>query len=74
MQALRFETTVPPNGELQLKLSEFRPGEVVEVIVLSLHRVQDVQDMDEEFPLKNTVLKYEAPTEPVAVEEWDLLQ
>lgn len=71
MQAYRLETIVPHNGELQLKLLPFRPGETVEVIILSLNRLQNQVNY---FPLKNTVLKYEDPTDPIAETEWDVLQ
>jgi len=71
MQAYRFETIVPHNGELQLKLLPFRPGEMVEVIILSLNHLQNKAN---QFPLKNTVLKYEDPTEPIAEIDWDVLQ
>ena len=71
MQAYRLETIVPPNGELQLKLLAFRPGEKVEVIVLSLNPLQNKVN---HFPLRNTVLKYEDPTEPIAEMDRDVLQ
>jgi hypothetical protein len=69
MQAYRFEAVVPENGELRLKQIPFRPGEIVEIIVLSRAPLQGVK-----FPLKNTVLKFENPTEPVASQDWGVLQ
>ena len=71
MQAYRLETIVPPNGELHLQLPSFRPGEMVEVIILPLNRLQNQVN---HFPLKNTVLKYEDPTEPVAEMDGEVLQ
>ncbi|MBX3057368.1 MAG: hypothetical protein KF770_12945 [Anaerolineae bacterium] len=70
MIAYRLETVILPNGELQLKKLPFRPGEAVEVIVLPL----SPQMAEENYPLANTVLKYENPTEPVAENDWDVLQ
>lgn len=70
MQALRFETVIPRNGELQIRLPTFRPGESVEVIVLALNRLEN---QTSDFPLKDTVLKYEDPTEPVAESDWAVL-
>ena len=63
MQTLRFETTVPPDGELRLRVAPFRPGDGVEIIVLPLGR--DTRAADD-FPLANTVLKFDDPIEPVA--------
>lgn len=71
MQAYRVEAVVPENGELRLKQIPFRPGEMVEIIVLSRAPLQGVKFS---FPLKNTVLKFENPTEPVASQDWAVLQ
>lgn len=71
MQALRIETTISKDGELQVKGLPFRPGEKVEVIVLPLHRRKAAAKT---AGLKNTVLKYEDPTEPVAIQDWDALR
>ncbi len=71
MQAYRFETTVLPEGELQLKRLPFLAGERVEVIVLPL---DPWRNKAEQFPLKHTVLKYDDPTEPIPETEWDVLQ
>lgn len=71
MQTLHFETTVPKNREIKLNLSPFRPGEQVEVIVLSR---KPVEMGVEDFPLKNTVIKYINPTNPVSENDWNVLQ
>lgn len=71
MQTMRVEATVSKSGELQLKGLPFRPGEKVEVIVLPLHRLKAAAGRSS---LKNTVLKYEDPTQPVAEQDWDALQ
>lgn len=71
MQAYRTETVVPQDGELHLQQLPFRPGELVEVIILSRRMEQtDAQP----FALKDTVVKYDAPTDPVAIEDWTALQ
>lgn len=62
MYAYRMETVIPQNGDLQIKSLPFRPGEAVEVIILVIDKAQEKLN---NFPLKNTVLKYEDPTEPV---------
>jgi hypothetical protein len=71
MQAYRLETVVPQNGELRLKQLPFRPGEMIEIIVLSRSLVQSSINP---FPLQQTVLKFEEPTEPVAANDWAVLQ
>lgn len=71
MQAYRLETVVPNDGELQLKDLPFLPGETVEIIILAMYKPQNKTHA---FPLKNTVLKYEDPTEPIAESDWDVLQ
>lgn len=63
MQALRVETTISKGGGLQVRGLPFRPGEKVEVIVLPLRRHQVTARASS---LKNTVLKHEEPTDPVA--------
>lgn len=70
MYAYRLETIISPNGELQLTSLPFRPGEAVEVIILAANNKHETLT---DFPLKNTVLKYEDPTEPVAEVDWDVL-
>jgi hypothetical protein len=71
MQAYRLEAVVPNNGELQLKQLPFLPGETIEIIILSMNKPANETNL---FPLKNTVLKYEDPTEPIAENDWDVLQ
>lgn len=71
MYAYRLETVVPQNGELQLKSLPFRPGEAIEVIILA---VDPRQSNFINFSLKNSVLLYENPFEPVAAEDWAILQ
>jgi hypothetical protein len=40
MRAHRLEVTVPPNGQLQLNLLPFQPGEPVEIIILALENTR----------------------------------
>lgn len=66
-QAYRAEVTVSEDGSVSLKGLPFRPGELVEVIVLT--RGLPVR---ERAPLRGSVRRYTDPTEPVAGEDWDL--
>ena len=71
MYAYHFETIVPPNHELLIKSLPFRPGEAIEVIILTRHPIDSTLTL---FPLRNSVLKYDDPTEPVAEADWGVLQ
>lgn len=71
MQAYRLETVISQFGELQLKQLPFLPGELVEVIVLPRSFMKIMTDP---FPLKNSVLKFEQPTEPIAEDDWIVMQ
>jgi hypothetical protein len=71
MQAYRLETVISQHGELQLKQLPFHPGELVEVIVLPRRFMKIMTDS---FPLKNSVLKFEQPTEPIAEDDWAVMQ
>ncbi len=70
MQAYRLETVISQRGELQLTQLPFRPGELVEVIVLPRSFMKIMTDS---FPLKNSVLKFEQPTEPIAEDDWTVM-
>jgi hypothetical protein len=71
MIAYRIETVVPPDGEIKLNSLPFHPGEAVEVIILAR---TDLASESPHFPLQDSVLMYEDPTEPVAENDWDALQ
>jgi hypothetical protein len=71
MRAYRVEKTLSEDGVLELRALPFRAGENVEVIILSREdKVCGAQD----FPLKGKVVRYEKPTEPVAQDDWEVLQ
>ena len=71
MRAYRAETIVSQDGVLELRAVPFRAGEVVEVIILSR---EDKMPAAHGIPLKGKVLRYEKPTEPVAQDDWEVLQ
>ena len=71
MRAYSVEKVVSPNGTVQLDALPFPAGELVEVIVLARKRYGRAQDLPK---LKDTVVKYELPLEPVAEEDWDVLK
>ena len=71
MKAYRVEKKITTNGELKLNALPFQEGDEVEVIILS-------HEPDSEpvtpSPLRGKVIEYLDPTEPVAIEDWDLLK
>ena len=69
MRAYSVEKVVADNGTLQLEALPFPPGELVEVIVL-VRKGKPAQIS----ALKDSVLKYEQPFEPVTEEDWDVLR
>ena len=71
MLVYRVEKIVAENGTVQLDALPFPPGEVVEVIVLA--RKPSAKPVPAPG-LKNSVLKYDQPFEPVAAEDWDALR
>lgn len=73
MQVYRVETVIPENGIVQLQALPFERGVKVEIIVLGPEKSFVT---DRPNPLKGTVLKYDAPFEPVCQcsLEQDLLQ
>lgn len=71
MRAYRVEKVIAPDGTIQLEELPFLPGDIVEIIVLARKEL-DIEDFN--YPLAGTVTKYEDPTEPVALEDWEALQ
>jgi hypothetical protein len=70
MSAHRIEAIVNQDGKLVLEDLPFQAGDVVEVIVSKSDATSNGDSRDS---LKGTVIKYEAPLEPVGVEDWDSL-
>jgi len=68
MQAHRVEVTIKQNGTLTLEDLPFHTGEVVEVIVLARSASTPHADC---YPLRGEAIRYIAPAEPVAYDEWE---
>jgi hypothetical protein len=87
MSAHRVEATLNQDGKLVLEDLPFRAGAVVEVIIrendtksngdlghLIMFKSMTKSCEAASYPLRGAVIKYEAPTEPVGVEDWDALK
>ncbi len=69
--AHRIEAVLSEDGKLSLDRLPFRAGQAVEVIVLpSAHPPAPAGD----HPLKGSVLRYDDPTDPIAVDDWEALR
>jgi hypothetical protein len=71
MEAYRVGKRVVKNGVLQLNALPFHEGDMVEVIILGWKRKLNKSTSS---PLRGKVIKYIDPTEPVAQDDWELLQ
>jgi hypothetical protein len=59
---------IEESGRLRLDHLPFAEGQSVQVFVLAKAPTAD------RYPLRGTVLQYEGPTAPVAVEDWAALK
>jgi hypothetical protein len=71
MSAHRIEATLNQDGKLVLEDLPFLAGDTVEIIILGSNTKSNG---DNPYPLRGSVIKYESPTEPVGVEDWDALK
>lgn len=69
--AYRTEVVVAEDGSLRLDELPFRPGEIVEVILIP--RVAAAHTHPS-APLRGSVLRYDQPIAPVADEDWEALR
>ncbi len=71
MQPFKTETVLAEDGTLVLHGLPFQPGSKVAVIIFE--KPQPTSSA-EEFPLRDSVLRYERPNDPVADDEWEAAQ
>ena len=71
MNAHRVETTINQDGTLTLNDIPFRAGDEVEVIILGRPHKPGGANA---YPLRGQPVQYEAPTEPVAEDEWSAIR
>jgi len=71
MQTYRIETIVSANRVLTIRGVPFRPGERVEVIILS-HPPR--REKGERYPLHGKPIRYIRPFDSVAENEWQVLR
>ncbi|BAZ87070.1 MULTISPECIES: hypothetical protein [Aphanizomenonaceae] len=74
MNAHKIETSLTEDGTLVLKGLPFHAGDVVEVIILqpqtAQHQIKSLETQNTNlYPLRGKVIRYDDPTEPVALDE-----
>ncbi len=81
MNAHKIDTVLSEDGTLTLQDLPFHAGDMVEVIVVKTKTSQPQpappqkpQSDTNLYPLHGTVIRYDDPTEPVALEDWEFLQ
>ncbi len=79
MNAYRVEAVLAEDGTLILRDLPFHAGDVVEVIILEGKVLQQTVALSNQpetnlYPLRGKVVRYEDPTEPVALSDWEVLQ
>lgn len=80
MNAHKIEVVLTEDGTLTLQGLPFHAGDAVEVIILETkilkQQVQHLPQLETNpYPLHNTQpYRYDDPTEPVALEDWEVLQ
>ncbi len=80
MNAHKIEIVLTEDGTLTLQGLPFHAGNAVEVIILEtktpqLQAQQLPQSATNPYPLHNTQpYRYDNPTEPVALDDWEVLQ
>ena len=80
MNAHKVEVVLTEDGTLTLQGLPFHAGDAVEVIILETKTSQPQaqhlpQSGTNPYPLRNTQpYHYDDPTEPVALEDWEVLQ
>ena len=71
MESYTVDTVIASNGSLNLNDLPFKEGEVVEVIIFTLLKHAP---SEEKYPLRGSVIRYDDPFKPVAVNDWEITQ
>ncbi|RUS92672.1 hypothetical protein DSM106972_098460 [Dulcicalothrix desertica PCC 7102] len=79
MFAHKIEAVLAEDGTLTLRGLPFHAGDAVEVIILETQTPQQTVALPSQpeanlYPLRGKVVRYDDPTEPVALEDWEVLQ
>ena len=67
MYTFSIQTSIKKGKRVELKNLPFAEGEQVEVVLVRLPKPSSTK----RYPLRGQGIRYDAPTEPVAVRDWD---
>ncbi len=78
MNAHKVEAIITEDGTLMLRDLPFHAGDAVEVIILEAKNSQRQEALPSQpetnlYPMRGKVIRYDDPTEPVALEDWEVL-
>ena len=71
MQAYKTDTVISENGVITIHGVPFRTGDRVEVIILSYSHKKN---NSERYPLRGKPIRYDAPFDTVAEDDWELME
>ena len=79
MNAHKVEAVLSEDGTLILRGLPFHAGDAVEVIILEVKTLQPQEALPSQletnlYPMRGKLLRYDDPTEPVALSDWEVLQ
>lgn len=79
MNAHRIETILTEKGTLILRNLPFQEGDAVEVIILKRRILRQGETHTSHsdsnpYSLRGKVIRYDNPIEPIALEDWEVLQ
>ncbi|MBH8553872.1 hypothetical protein I8751_16135 [Nostocaceae cyanobacterium CENA357] len=79
MNAHKIEVVLTEDGTLTLQGLPFHAGDAVEVIILDTKTPQHPKAVPSQaeknlYPMRGKVIRYDDPTEPVALSDWEILQ
>lgn len=69
MHTFATHTSVKKGKRVELKDLPFAEGEHLEVVLIQVAE----PSKSKRYPLRGQKIRYDAPTEPVAMEDWDAL-
>ena len=71
MQAYKIDTVISENGVITIHGTPFRSGDRVEVIILGYSYRKD---NGKRYPLRGKPIRYDAPFDGVAENNWELVE
>lgn len=70
MNYFRIETTVPKDHKIVLENLPFKVGEPLEILVLG---IEEKKPTHPPHTLRGRRIKYLSPTEPLPLDDWEIL-